>query len=220
MILAAEGFVFLRSLPDKKRWASEPVLTLDLSETSGTGTYQFLNQPERLQGAVDQLSFSEGTCGVFHTRDSVTVGQRSLDFFYLEYDPGNPRFIHDIFGHAPEVCMRSTGATFKSEHPSRAITINGRSIKVLVLEFVSPVSSGPFWIFRMTWLPEGVPYEPYESAAQLRREQKLISGILGSPKPPARVLLAGALGYDSLDAAWSSYEQLLVSRLRMREPGD
>ena len=73
------------------------------------------------------------------------------------------------------------------------------------------------WVFRLTWLPEGVPYDPYDTAYTMRGEKFLI-GILGRPKPPARILLAGALGYDSLDEAWASYEKLLVGRLKLASP--
>ncbi|HQW28158.1 MAG: hypothetical protein KA152_08130 [Verrucomicrobiales bacterium] len=224
-LLLSEGFVFLRSLPEKSRWAETPVLTLDLpydaarSDATGgqvSGNFHYLDQPERLQGAVEQLSFSSGRCGVFRPDETGDHSQRSLDFFFLEYAPGNPRFIHDVFGHAPEVCMRATGATLKKEHPSRHIEVAGRSLKVLVLEFVSPVSSSPLWVFRLTWLPEEAPFDPYDSANVLR-ERKLLSGIFGSPKPPARVLLAGAMGYENLEAAWESYGRLLVSRLKLAQ---
>jgi len=221
-VLLAEGFVYLRTLPEKKRWANEPVLSLDLPEGTGDGGtdadgYRFQDQPGRLDGAVEQLSFATGRCGVFSTALKTGEATRSLDFFYFEYDPGNSRFIHDVFGHAPEVCLRATGATLRKEHPSRHIAIAGRSHEVLVLEFISPVSSGPMWVFRFTWLPADVPYDPYEPAYTMRGEKFLI-GILGSPKPPARVLLAGAMGYENLDAAWESYERLLVDRLKLVAP--
>ena len=115
--------------------------------------------------------------------------------------------------------MAVTGATLQREHPSRFITVGGRSMKVLVLEFLSPVSSQPMWVFRFTWLPESVPYDPYDPIYVLRREKFLI-GVLGSPKPPARVLLAGGIGYKTLDEAWASYERLLVSRLKVVAPED
>jgi hypothetical protein len=216
-VILAEGFVFLRTLPEKKRWAAEPVLALDLNEGAEAGDYRFHEQPERLEGAVEQLSFASGRCGVFSPKLKTGESMRSLDFFYFEYDPGNSRFIHDVFGHAPEVCLRATGAVLRQEHPSRHIEIAGRSLKVLILEFISPVSSGPMWVFRFTWLPEDVPYDPYEPAYTMRGE-KFLSGILGSPKPPARVLLAGAMGYENLDAAWESYGRLLVDRLRVVAP--
>lgn len=216
-VILAEGFVFLRTLPEKKRWAAEPVLALELTEGAEAGGYRFQDQPERLDGAVEQLSFATGRCGVFSPTLKAGEAMRSLDFFYFEYDPGNSRFIHDVFGHAPEVCMRATGAVLRQAHPSRHIEIAGRSLEVLVLEFISPVSSGPLWVFRFTWLPEDVPYDPYEPAYTMRGEKFLI-GILGSPKPPARVLLAGAMGYENLDAAWESYERLLVDRLKIVAP--
>ena len=34
----------------------------------------------------------------------------------------------------------------------------------------------------------------------------------------AALLLAGAIGYKDLDEAWSSYERLLVSRLKIATP--
>jgi hypothetical protein len=44
----------------------------------------------------------------------------------------------------------------------------------------------------------------------MMREEKVKTGLFGNPKPPARVLLAGAMGYESLDAAWSAYENRLL----------
>lgn len=216
-LLFLEGFVFLRTIPEKRRWAREPVLTLDLSSEPDGGSHTFLDQPERLDGVTSQLSFSSGKCGVFLPREKAAGRGGSLDFFYLEYDPGNPRFIHDVFGHAPEVCLRATGATLRQEHPSRSIEVAGRSLKVLVLEFSSPVLSTPLWVFRLTWLPEGTPYDPYKAAYTMRQE-KFLSGVFGTPKPPARVLLAGASAYESLDDAWREYEVLLVRRLKLSAP--
>ena len=216
-LLLLEGFVFLRTIPEKRRWAKEPVLNLDLSAVAEGGSHSFLEQPERLEGVNSQLSFTSGKCGVFMPREKSVDGSGSIDFFYLEYEPGNPRFIHDVFGHAPEVCLRATGATLKQEHPSRTITVGGRALKVLVLEFTSPILSTPLWVFRLTWLPEGTPYDPYKAAYTMRKE-KLLSGIFGTPKPPARVLLAGASGYESLEDAWREYEALLVSRLAIIAP--
>ena len=219
VLLAGELFAFLRTIPEKRRWAAEPVLILDLPEgfRDEGGQFEFLDQPERLGGAVEQLAYAKGRCGVFLPSVGEGENRRTLEFFYFEYDPGNPRFIHDVFGHVPEACMSATGAILKQEHPARTITVAGRSLKVLVLEFVSPVSSSPMWVFRLTWLPEGVPYDPYETAYTMRGEKFLI-GILGRPKPPARILLAGAVGYENLDEAWSGYERLLVSRLKVAKP--
>ena len=218
LIVAAELFVALRTIPERLHWASEPVLTLDLPEPqNGNDPYAFVEQPERLDGVESQLSFAEGRCGVFVPKAHGNHPKRALDFFYFEYDPGNSRFIHDVFGHAPEICMRTTGAVLKQEHPARHITIGGRSMKVLVLEFISPVSTLPMWVFRFTWLPEGLAYDSY-NPVYLQRREKFLIGILGDPKPPARVLLAGGIGYETLEEAWASYERLLVSRLKIVAP--
>ena len=100
MLLTGELFVFLRTIPEKRRWAAEPVLTLDLPDTfrGEPGAYEFVEQPERLGGAVEQLAFAKGRCGVFSPIVGESDNRRTLDFFYFEYDPGNPRFIHDVFG--------------------------------------------------------------------------------------------------------------------------
>lgn len=208
----------LRGHLEKRQWQGEPVLALQLPlaiDSQGDGQpYRYTEQPERLGGAVEQLSFANGRCGVFELPGTVEKPPKHLDFFFLEYDPGNPRFIHDVFGHAPEACMRSTGAELKEQHPSRHISLGDRSMEVRVLEFRSPISSDPLWVFQFTWLPPDTPFDPYETAYTMR-EHKFAFALLGRPKPPARVLLAGALGYDSLEEAWSSYEELLVSRLRL-----
>jgi len=217
-LVAVELVVYARTIPEKRRWAKEPVLALDLPENlkDAKAGYELLEQPERLGGAVEQLAFAKGRCGVFLplAREGK---RRTMEFFYFEYAPGNPRFIHDVFGHVPEACMSATGAVLKQEHPARSVTVGGRSHKVLVLEFVSPLSAQPMWIFRLTWLPEDVPYDPYEMSYMVRSKKFLI-GLTGQPKPPARILLAGGSGYDSLDEAWASYERLLVGRLKLVAP--
>jgi hypothetical protein len=73
------------------------------------------------------------------------------------------------------------------------------------------------WVFRFTWLPDGLSYDPY-NPVYLQRREKFFIGVLGDPKPPARVLLAGGIGYETLDEAWASYERLLVSRLKLVAP--
>ena len=113
--------------------------------------------------------------------------------------------------------MRSTGAALKQEHPERTIVVEGRSMPVKVLEFVSPVSTSPLWFFRFSWLPENAPFKPYDTSYMMR-EAKVKTGLFGNPKPPARVLLAGAMGYESLDAAWSAYNRLLVDHLKITPP--
>ncbi len=220
LILLSETFVFLRTIPEKRRWAKAPVLDLALptaETTPASGRDVFVEQPERLGGAVQQLAYADARCGTFFPAMSDNSGGARLEFFYFEYDAGNSRFVHDVFGHVPEVCMSASGAVLKATHPSRSIEIAGRSHEVLVLEFVSPLSSQPMWVFRFTWLPEGVPYHPYDTS-YLMREAKFLIGLLGKPKPPARVLLAGAIGYDDLESAWAEYERMLVSRLRMASP--
>jgi len=225
-VLAAEGFVLVWTQPDRKRWAE--VAVLDLRLENGTenpvgsaqpegGGYRFVDQPERLDSVVEQLSYSEGRCGAFFGLDEAAKTNRALDFFYFEYEPGNPRFIHDVFGHAPEVCMRAIGATLQRQHGDRSVRVDGESIPVRILEFHSPVTSGPLWVMQMIWLPKEAPFQPDDKASTLRRE-KILSGLFGNPNPPARVLLAGARGYASLDEAWSSYERLLVSRLKIVAP--
>lgn len=218
VVIFAELFVRFWMLPDTKRWAEVPLLTLVLApeeERTPDGRYRHVDQPERLGGAVEQLSFSRGQCGAFYPLVEEIGSAKALDFFYFEYEPGNPRFIHDVFGHAPEVCMRAIGAVLQREHETREIVVSGKPVPVRVLEFASPVASGPLWVFQMIWLPPEAPFQPDDKASTLRRE-KLLSGLLGNPNPPARVLLAGSRGFESLDSAWEEYERLLVSRLVVR----
>lgn len=209
-------------------WADTAVLTLDpppdgVGETSLPGSpapvilSQFQSQPERLEGAIEQLSFSEGICGVFTPPGDLSNRSKSLDFFFLEYDAGNPRIVTDVFTHAPEVCMQATGAVLKQEHPRRQIVVSGEEIAVRVLEFEAPGTSLPLWVFRLTWLPHNSPYRQFESSSSLRRE-KILSGLRLDSQPPARVLLAGARNYEELEGAWTAFEELLVKRLSLMAP--
>jgi hypothetical protein len=214
-------------------WADTSVLTLaPPREGIGEGTggslsdspaapapVQYQSQPERLQGAIEQLSFSAGICGVFIPPDDPSNRSKSLDFFFLEYEAGNPRIVTDVFTHAPEVCMQASGALLKEEHPRRKIVVSGEEIPVRVLEFESPGTRLPLWVFRLTWLPQNSPYRQFESSSSLRRE-KFLSGLRLDSQPPARVLLAGARNYEKLEEAWLAFENLLVTRLSLEVPAD
>lgn len=178
---------------------------------------RYQSQPERLEGAIEQLSFSDGICGVFTPQGDLSNRSKSLDFFFLEYDAGNPRIVTDVFTHAPEVCMQATGAVLKQEHPRRQIVVSGEEIEVRVLEFEAPGTSLPLWVFRLTWLPQNSPYRQFESSSSLRRE-KILSGLRLDSQPPARVLLAGARNYEELEEAWTAFEELLVKRLSLMAP--
>ncbi|MEM7601849.1 MAG: hypothetical protein AAF357_10595 [Verrucomicrobiota bacterium] len=219
-LLIGEAFVFLYLRPEKSRWESSELLALNASEDSTLPAvgYRLVEQADRLEAVESQLSYSDGFCGVFVPEAGVGGAARSLDFFYFEYEPGNPRFIHDVFGHAPEVCMKATGATLVGTHPSREIEVDGDSFVVRVLEFKSPVADQTLWIFKLTWLPEAAPYKATDELTTRRRE-KVLAALFGDPRPPARVLLAGARNYENLDAAWASFEKLLVTRLSIVQPG-
>lgn len=220
LLLLGESFVFFYRLPEKSRWASSELLRLEgewEKEGSRSG-YRLIAQPDRLEAVESQLTFSFGYCGVFVPDTGVGGRSPSLDFFYFEYEPGNPRFIHDVFGHAPEVCMKATGARLVATHPSREIEVDGKRFGVRVLEFQSPVADETLWVFKLTWLPEAAPYQAADTMTTQRRE-KVLAALFRNPRPPARVLLAGARYYESLEAAWASFETLLVSRLRIVPPG-
>lgn len=220
LLVLGETFVFLYLKPEKARWDSSELLMLDSSEEGlqPAGGYRLIEQGDRLEAVESQLSYSDGFCGVFVPETATGNSSRSLDFFYFEYEPGNPRFIHDVFGHAPEVCMKATGATLVGTHPSREIEVDGNAFVVRVLEFNSPVGDQTLWIFKLTWLPEDSPYQATDENSSRRRE-KVLAALFGDPRPPARILLAGARNYESLDHAWASFEALLVSRLTIVQPG-
>jgi len=222
MLLIAELAVFAFRAPEKPRWASTPVMKLAVpsngdKENSGgslrkSGKYQYTSQPERLKGAVEQLSFSDGTCGIF---DSGGRSGRSIDFFYLEYEAGNPSYIDDIFGHAPEVCMSAAGAKLRQKHPERTIQVGDYPSQVDVLEFEVPITGATLWIFKLTWVPDDAPLKP---GSGVLRKDKILAGFLLKARPPARLLLAGARNYEDLDAAWEAFEVLIGDRLYFEEP--
>jgi hypothetical protein len=221
LLISTELFVIAWDRASVGFWEGEALLELASPEIPVSGLplesaseFDYLDLPERLEGAIEQLSFSDGICGVFTPRGDTGNRGKSLDFFFLEYEAGNPRIITDVFAHAPEVCMRATGAILKVEHPRRNIVVSGEEIEVRVLEFESPGTAIPLWVFRLTWLPQSSPYRQFESSSSLRKE-KILSGLRLDAQPPARVLLAGARNYEGLEEAWTSFEALLVRRLSL-----
>lgn len=229
LVILSEGVVLWKLSPEKEAWADQALLELDIAAlnspasqphptadlTGGSdrsSAFVFHERPEGLTGAVEQLSFSQGLCGIFIPEDGVRQNDPALELFYFEYGPGNPRFIHDVFGHAPEVCMKASGAILKESHGTREIEVEGKPISVRVLEFSSPASDRPLWIFKLTWLPENAPIQPSDSASSLRRE-KILTGVFRNPRPPARVILGGGRNFESLEKAWVAFEELVAARL-------
>ncbi|MAS96528.1 MAG: hypothetical protein CMO55_25345 [Verrucomicrobiales bacterium] len=226
-IVATELFVIWWFSLEKTHWSETPRLAIRLTEVapshathrkenSSPELFSFVPQPDRLTGSIEQLSYSKAVCGMFLKSETLTAASPAIDLFYFEYETGNPRFIHDVFGHAPEVCMRSSGAQLRQTHPPRNITVSGQSIPVRVLEFESPLLSDSLWVFRITWLPPDAPYQSTDSASSLRRE-KLLAAFYRNPRPPARVVLSGAMNFESLESAWSTFESVIGSRLEIIE---
>ena len=215
---------FLRS-SEPERWENAPRLTLSLpsaampvslinaeSSEDRQIVYRFQEAPERLEGGAEQLAFTEGLCGSFIPGGELTNQSPLIDLFYFEYAPGNSRFIHDVYGHAPEVCMRSMGATLKRAHPDRFAEVESHKIPVRVLEFATPQSNSPLWVFKLTWVPEDAPYQPDGVETSLRKE-KIQAGLLANPRPPARVILVGARNYPDEPSAWKAFSDLIVTNL-------
>ncbi len=230
VLLMLELSVWILRSSEPARWKSTPTLQLTIPEipasvvTSHASTnpvevvYRFHEQPDRLTGAVeDQLAFSHGLCGAFLPQGNLTSKTPILELFYLEYAAGNPRFIHDVYGHAPEVCMRATGAILQGSHPDRGIEVDGVSLPVRVIEFKTPQAFEPLWMFKLTWVPEEAPYQPDGIESSLRRE-KIQAGLSSSPRPPARVILVGARNFPDVDSAWKAYHRLVVESLSMEVP--
>lgn len=206
--------------PDDSRWDSSALLQLDLPDATETPElrsipYRFLDQSERLTPLSGQLSFSGGKCGLFVPEGPVHPGSATVELFFFEYDAGNPLFIEDVLGHAPEVCMKASGASLIRTHPDRTVPVGNRALAVRILEFATPTSGNPLWIFRLTWLPEDTPYREIQNAAMMRRE-RILGGLSGNPRPPARVLLAGARNFASEEEAWTAFATLIGDRLHER----
>lgn len=211
--------------PDDSRWDTARRLELAVAgrtETlpAGAADYHFIDQPERLAGIADQLSFSGGTCGLFAPAGQpLHPDTATVELFYFEYEAGNPLFFEDVLGHAPEVCMKASGAILKRVHPVRELSVGGQVLPVRVLEFETPLRSSPLWVYRITWLPPDSPYEAVKDRAMLRRE-RLRGGLLGNPRPPARVILAGVRNFETEDSAWEAFHSLVGKRLFLRDPNE
>lgn len=211
--------------PDHSQWESSKRLHIAVAQQNepvpvGAMDYHFLNQPERLTEISSQLSFSDGICGLFApTGQPVHSDTATVELFYFEYKAGNPLFIEDVLGHAPEVCMKASGAILKEIHPERELTIEDQTLSVRVLEFETPLGNSPLWVFRITWLPEDSTYQAAEDAAMLRKE-RILGSMLGNPRPPARVILAGARNFGSEQSAWEAFDHLIGKQLTLRAPGE
>ncbi|MEM9016643.1 MAG: hypothetical protein AAGC68_06490 [Verrucomicrobiota bacterium] len=162
-----------------------------------------------------QLSFSTGLCGLFAPRSApLSSTTPTIEFFCFEYEAGNPHFIDDVLGHAPEVCMSASGATLENIHPNRVFQIGEQTTSIRVLEFTPALSEQPIWVFRLTWLPADSPYQPSSDGAALRKE-RILGALLGNPRPPATVVLAGARNFPDEASAWEAFRSLVLSRLEL-----
>ena len=215
LIALVECAVIFRSVAEKKVWSETPTLELkELNLQSTPGRYSFHENADRLEEASEQLSFASGLYGNFVSPEN------SMDFFFLRYEPGNPRFIEDIFGHAPDVCMRSTGATLRREHPQRTLSMNGSALPVRIFEFELPHTTKPLWVFRMTWIPEQSFYSRNQISDRSRLT-KLAAGFRADSRPPARILLAAGRNFPELDESWTAFRELIGSHLSLNsQPGN
>lgn len=219
ILCAIELVVALWLKPEDTEWADTALLRLELPADGDTVSalekpFHFRDLPERLTELESQLSFTSGEAGMFSRQDLARVHAPAIEFFFFEFEPGNPNFINDVLGHAPEVCMEAGGAVLVATHPHRRINIEGQEIVVRQLEFERPASSGRFHVFRTTWLPEGSFYETYADGREQRR-QRIIGALKGNPRPPARTLLAGFRNFASREQAARVFDELLVKRLTL-----
>lgn len=231
IVVAFELCVLLFRSAEPSRWKETPRLNLYLPDSPvsvriGNSdkeeeieiSYRFHEAPERLKEGADQLAFTKGLCGSFIPGGELSNRSPLIDLFYFEYAPGNSRFIHDVYGHAPEVCMQSMGATLRRTHPDRRIEVGGCSIPVRVLEFTTPQINSPLWVFKLTWVPEEAPYQPEGIETSLRKE-KIQAGLLANPRPPARVVLMGARNFPDETSAWRAFSGLIGNHLSMSVHG-
>lgn len=222
-LVAIEVAVLAWLLPNESEWENARLLQLSLVELAQPqsvhdSSFRFLHQAERLMEIEDQLSFSDGICGIFAPEqmplDSSTP---TLELFYFEFEAGNPLFFDDVLGHAPEVCMKASGAELIQIHPERELPVEDQQLQVRVLEFKTPIHPAPLWVYRITWLPQGSRFEPVMDGAMMRRE-RIRGGLLGNPRPPARTILAGARNFENEASAWEAFQSLVGERLSLRQP--
>jgi hypothetical protein len=220
ILCTIELVVALWLKPEYSEWVNTPLLSLALPDDGASvialeKPFQFTNLPERLTELESQLSFSSGEAGMFRRDDVARAHAPTIEFFFFEFEPGNPNFINDVLGHAPEVCMEAGGAVLVATHPDREIEIEGQTLVVRQLEFERPASAGRFHVFRTTWLPEGSFYETYSDGREQRR-QRILGALKGNPRPPARTLLAGLRNFASREEAARIFDELFVNRLELK----
>lgn len=207
--------------PDYEEWSSIALLDLQLpqdgdSRSAGEQVFFYTDLPKRLEDLKGSLSFDTGEAGLFLSRDVARAYAPVVEFFFFEFAAGNPQFINDVLGHAPEVCMEEGGADLITTHPIREFEVAGEKLSLRHLEFERPGAAGRYHVFRTTWLPEGSFYETYIDGRE-QRKQRIAGALKGNPRPPARTLLAGMRNFTSPREAREAFEGLLLDHLEMKK---
>ena len=170
------------------------------------------NTDVRQQKIVDGLlGHDRSVCGTWQDR---SADFRWVHYTWVEYDAGNTRYLRDLFGHPPEVCVGKSGAKRLAIHPNRTLEIMGRELAVRHVEFADPISGIPFQIFKFVWLPEASPlqFDDGRSEQALRRA-RLNAAWHGMPRSEARMLIAVVVGADGAEQGWTQFERTVAASL-------
>ena len=161
--------------------------------------------------SVDRLlGHDRSQCGVWRERNRP---DRAVYYTWVEYDAGNTRYLKDLFGHPPEICVGKSGATMVAVHPDRVLRIEGQEIQVRHVEFVDPISAVPFQIFKFTWLPDDSALQPGQDGSDTMRLARLRAAVHGMPRTEARMLIATVIGASDPEDGWQRFDRAMMVAL-------
>ena len=135
----------------------------------------------------------------------------SIDLYYLEYDQGNREQVRDLLGHAPEDCMRTSGARMERELPPFHTEVEGRELSCRQVVLAYPHQETRHHVFKIVWMAEMGRFG-IEGQRPEFRLVRLTAAWRRHPRPPARLILASVTGVADAAEARSVFEREILSR--------
>ena len=193
---------------------AESLLHFDPEVSSAKSGSKMLHRadPEQAKIVDRLLGHDRSQCGVFQEGAQPNC---QVNYIWVEYDAGNTRYLKDLFGHPPEVCVGKSGATPVAIHPDRMLEIDGQEISVRHVEFADPISGAPFQIFKFAWLPDDSALQPGRDGPDPLRLARLRAAVHGMPRTEARMLIATVFGAAGPEDGWQRFDHAMMAALSM-----
>ncbi|MEX0326688.1 MAG: exosortase/archaeosortase family protein [Puniceicoccaceae bacterium] len=196
VLLIVEGWFRVHELGTETR----PFWELSLPEEGDHG-FNYLEIGSRIEAA---LGYS------FGHRFTYSLPQRGrlVDVYYYGYTEEDKLSSVSSYGHAPTICMESTGATLVEEYAPMLVEAGDMRIPFKHYLFAMPDTGMPVQIFWTVWEARNMDIDP-EQLQTLDYQTQWIQLVKGRRDFRRQVLLLSILGLGEEQTAREEFEKLM-----------